>query len=223
MYSKKLKTGLPVEIQHDIFVCLSGIGYESALIAAKKLVALKVDALISWGVAGAINKSVNSGDIILANSIINQDNRYPISEDWLSRVSEHLRQSSDRVLSGDITSSSEICASTTDKLHLLQKTGALAVDMESAAIAETATANKLDFLVLRAISDNADTSIPEVVLKHTDNLGQPRIFKFVLCCILKPNQIRKISSLATGYKKGLTSLSRTAHDLKNQHFLYSDR
>ena len=58
LYSKKLKVGLPDEIQKDIFLCLSGIGYESALIAAKKLTALKVDALISWGVAGAIDKSV---------------------------------------------------------------------------------------------------------------------------------------------------------------------
>jgi adenosylhomocysteine nucleosidase len=221
LYRKKLKAGLPIEIQQDVFLCLSGIGHESALFAAKKLAALKVDALISWGVAGAIDKSVNSGDVILANSIINEGHRYSISKDWLSHVSEHL-QSTSRVCSGDIASSKEICASTTDKHHLLQKTGALAVDMESAAIAEAATANNLDLLVIRSISDNADTSIPEAVLKHTNNLGQPRIFNFMLSCILKPNQIREISALATGYKKGLASLSSIAQVLKDRHFLYSD-
>ncbi len=221
LYSKKLKAGLPIEIQQGVFLCLSGIGHESALFAAKKLTALKVDALISWGVAGAIDKSVNSGDVILASSIINETNRYSISEAWLNRVSKHL-QSLSMVSIGSIASSKEICASTADKHYLLQKTGALAVDMESNAIAEIATVNNLDFLVIRAISDNADTAIPEAVLKHTNNMGQPRIFNFMLSCITKPNQIREISSLARGYKKGLASLLEIADVLKDKHFLYSD-
>ncbi len=222
LYSEKLKVGLPIEIQQDVFLCLSGIGHESALHAAKKLVALKVDALISWGVAGAIDKSVNAGDVILASSIINEENRYSISEDWLSRISEHFIPSEPNIFNGDIASSKEICASITDKQHLLQKTKALAVDMESAAIAEIATANNLDLLVIRTISDDADTAIPEAILKHTNNLGQPRIFNFMLSCIMKPNQIREISSLASGYKKGLSSLSEIAEVLKDRHFLYSD-
>ncbi len=220
--SKKLKAGLPIEIQQDVFLCLSGIGHESALFAAKKLVALKVDALISWGVAGAIDNSLKSGDVILASSIINGENRYSVSEDWLSRVSEHFLPSEPNIFSGDIASCKEICASIADKQHLSQNTGALAVDMESAAIAETATENNLDLLVIRTISDDADTAIPEAILKHTNNLGQPRIFNFMLSCILKPKQIREISSLASGYKKGLASLSEIAQLLKDSHFLYSD-
>lgn len=222
LYSKKLKAGVPIEIQQDVFLCLSGIGHESALHAAKKLVTLKVDALISWGVAGAIEHSLNAGDVILAKSIINGESRYSISEDWLSRISEHFLPSEPNIFSGDIASSKEICASIKDKQHLLKKTEALAVDMESAAVAETATVNNLDLLVIRTISDNADTAIPEAILKHTNNLGQPRIFNFMLSCILKPNQIREIYSLASGYKKGLASLSEIAQVLKDRHFLYSD-
>jgi len=222
LYSKNLKAGLPVEIQKDIFICLSGMGHDSALIAAKKLVSLKVNALISWGVAGAIDDAVNSGDIIIAKSVINQSDRYLISANWLDRVSKHLLQSSAVVFNGEISSSREICASINDKSQLSQNTAALAVDMESAAIAETATANNLDFLVIRTISDNAQTSIPVAVVNHTNNLGQPRIFKFVLSCLSKPNQIREIVKLANGYKKALTSLSNIAHDLKKDHFLYSD-
>lgn len=94
--------------------------------------------------------------------------------------------------------------------------------MESAAIAEIATAHGLDFLVIRAISDKANTAIPEAVLNHTDNLGQPRILKFMLSCLLKPAQIKEIFVLAAGYKMGLKSLSGLAPDLKNKHFFYSD-
>ncbi len=220
LHRKKLKVGLPVEIQQDVFLCLSGIGYESALLAAKKLSSLKVGALVSWGVAGAIDRSVNSGDIVLANTIINENNRYSVSKGWLNRVSGQL-QSASLFATADITSSKNMCASIADKQHLLQKTGALAVDMESAAIAEIAAINNLDLLVIRAISDNADTAIPEAVLKHTNNLGQPRIFNFMRSCILKPGQIPEIASLATGYKKGLASLSSISQALKDSHFFYS--
>jgi len=222
LYSKKIKVGLPIEIQQDVFLCLSGIGHESALFAAKKLIALKVDALISWGVAGAIDASIKSGDVILASSVINRENHYSISEDWLSRVSEHFLPSEPNIFIGNIASSREICSSITEKQQLLEKTGALAVDMESAAISETAQTNNIDLLVIRTISDDADTAIPEAILKHTNNLGQPRIFNFMLSCILKPKQIREISLLAGGYKLGLASLSDIAQVLKDRHFLYSD-
>ena len=222
LYRKKLKVGLPVEIQKGIYLCLSGIGHEPALSASKKLLALKVDGLVSWGVAGAIDESLNSGELILPETIISNDKRYLISSDWLNRVTNFFQQSTYPSASGNIASSKEICASVTDKELLLKKTGALAVDMESAAIAEIATAHGLDFLVIRAISDKANTAIPEAVLNHTDNLGQPRILKFMLSCLLKPAQIKEIFVLAAGYKMGLKSLSGLAPDLKNKHFFYSD-
>lgn len=221
LYGKKLNVGLPIEIQKDIFLCLSGIGYDSAQIAAKKLLALKADALISWGVAGAIDSNVKSGDLILAKTIINENNRYAISVDWLARVSTHLQQSPFTVSIGDIASSTKICATTADKNALSKLTGAVAVDMESTAIAEVAAADKLDFLVIRTIADNANTAIPEAVLKHTDNLGQPKIFDFMLSCLLQPTQIKELSRLASGYKMGLKTLSVIAKDLKNEHFFHS--
>lgn len=222
LYSKKLNVALPIEIQKDIFLCLSGIGYNSAQIAAKKLLALKVDALISWGVAGAIDNTLDSGDLILAKSIINQDKQYLISPEWRERISAHLQQSSSRLITGDIASSESICATISDKNNLVNATGALAVDMESAAIAETALAHKLDWLVIRAVADNANTAIPEVVLEHTDNMGQPRIFKFVWSCLLKPSQIRELFNLARSYKISLKTLSNIAPELKKKHFFYSD-
>lgn len=219
--SKKLNVALPIEIQKDIFLCLSGIGFEAASHAAKKLLALRVDALVSWGVAGAIDTSLNSGDLILAESIINQDRSCKTSHDWLNRITEHLQQTPCNVLRGDIASSREICASATDKSRLLEKTGGLAVDMESAAIAETATTNKLDFLVIRSVADQAETNIPEAVIHHTNQLGQPRLARFIGSCISKPAQVRDIAILAKSYQLGLKTLTNIGPRLKNQHFFYS--
>jgi adenosylhomocysteine nucleosidase len=221
LHNKKLNVATPVEIHKDIFLCLSGIGYESAYKAANKLLALKVDALISWGVAGAIDDSLNPGDMILAESIISPDRSYKISNEWINNISNYFKQNSYDILSGDIVSSKEMCASTSDKKLLLQETAALAVDMESAAIAEAATINNLDFLAIRAIADNANTNIPEAVVKHTDNVGQPKLFSFISSCMLNPVQVRDIFILAKSYQSGLRTLTKIGPDLKDKHFFYS--
>lgn len=217
----KLHVGLPLEIHKNIFLCLSGIGHDAALVSAKKLATLKIDALISWGVAGAIDNSAKSGDLILPRSIINNDSHYNISENWLNNITTYFDNSQQKIISGNITSSNKICATTKDKSYLSETTGAVAVDMESAAVAEVATMNKLDFLVLRAISDNAETVIPEAVLNHTDQMGRPEIFSFILSCITKPKQIKEITKLASGFKQGLATLSANSDALKNSHFFYS--
>jgi adenosylhomocysteine nucleosidase len=220
LYNKKLNITSPIEIQKDIFLCLSGIGYESARHAANELLRFNIDGLISWGVAGAIDPSLNSGDLIVANTIISPDIMYSTSNEWKNKLSEYIQNKYGKVINADIASSREICASTSDKENLLHRTNALAVDMESAAIAETAKNNNLDFLAIRTIADQAHSSIPEAVLKHTDNLGNPKLLKFVLSCILKPGQIRDIIILAKNYNSALKNLSDIASDLKKQSFLY---
>lgn len=220
LHNKKLNILSPVEIQKDVFLCLSGIGYEAAANAAKKYLDFDVNGLISWGVAGATDSSLNSGDLIFAESVIAQNKTFQTSTAWKNKLLTYFQKSNIKVLSGDIASSREICASITDKNNLLHKTAAIAVDMESAAIAEIAMNHHLDFLVIRSIADKADTSIPEAVLNHTDHLGNPKILDFVLSCMLKPTQIREIAVLAKSYKMALKTLGSIAPDLKSQNFFY---
>jgi adenosylhomocysteine nucleosidase len=220
LYNKKMDIFSPVEIQKDIFLCLSGMGCESASIAARKCLDIEVNGLISWGVAGALNPALNSGDLVLAETIIDSDKTYQTSSDWLSKLVENLQETDITLINNRIVSNKEVCASVEDKNNLFKKTGAIAVDMESTAIAEVAKNNELDFLVIRAIADEADTSIPDAVLKHTDNLGNPEIFKFLTSCMTKPMQINEIAVLAKSYKKALKTLSTIALELKKQHFFH---
>lgn len=218
---KKLDVGFPVEIQKDIFLCLSGMGYESAQRSTKQLLELNVDALISWGLAGSIDMSLKPGDLLLAGSVITNDRSWPTNLNWLSKIQMQSAQPLINSIRGDIASVSDICASILDKKNLSLKSGAIAVDMESAAIAELANTNNLDFLIIRAIADDADTSIPEAVLKHTNNLGQPEPLAFLFSCLKKPGQIKELLKLAKCYKQALNTLNLIAADLKKQHFLYT--
>lgn len=221
LYNKKLKLHTPVEIEKDQFLCLSGMGFNSAQHAAKELLALNIDALISWGVAGSIDKSLKSGDLLVAHLVITDDKSYSIRDDWVTRLETQFQASSIYSINGSIASIRNICASVEDKNKLCTTTGAIAVDMESAAIAERANANNIDFLVLRAIADEADTGIPEAVIKHTDHLGRPKLVPFIASCLKSPGQIKHLMLLAKGYRQALNTLKRVAPDLKKQHFLYN--
>jgi adenosylhomocysteine nucleosidase len=218
LYDKKLQVHTPVEIQDGIYLCLSGIGYDAASQAAEKLLDLNVTALISWGVAGALNTRLESGDLVIANSIISDDKSNQTTANWQKELLAFFTGKTQKALNADIYSSKQVCATIEDKKMLYEKTKAIAVDMESAAITETAMNNNLDFVVIRSIADKADMAIPEAVLNYTDNLGNPEILKFVGSCLSKPGQIKELLTLAKCYKKALKTLNDIAEALKKQHF-----
>ncbi len=219
LYDKKLEVHSPVEIQDGVYLCLSSIGYDAASQAAEKLLDLNINALISWGVAGALDPTLESGDLIIANSIISGDKNNPTTAKWQKELLAFFSGKVQKALNADIYSSSEVCATIEDKKILFGKTNTIAVDMESAAITDTAMKNNLDFVVIRSIADKNDMPIPEAVLKYTDSLGNPIILKFIGSCLSKPGQIRELLILARCYKKAIKTLNNIAEALKKQHFL----
>ncbi len=220
LQSKKIKFSEPFEIEKNIFLCVSGVGYQSSLHATKKLIELNVDGLISWGIAGGICKSIHSGDLILAKAVTNQEKSYKTSNKWCRKIENYFHNSLCKILSGDIVSTKKICATSIEKTKLFKETGALAIDMESFAMAEIAETNNLDFIIIRAIADDANLNLPEAVIENIDNFGRLKIVKFIISCLLRPTQINKIILLAKNYRKALKSLKNISIELKKENFLY---
>ncbi len=204
-----------------MLLCLSGIGHDRALHAAALLIKQGAEALVSWGVAGGLNEGLHSGDIIIADKIISNDNEYPCSAHWQEQCLIHLSSDSYRIVSSSIYSDEIICSSPRDKVKLHQQSGADAVDMESAAIAGLAKEMELDFIAIRTICDEAIAAIPAAVIKHTDHLGKPKPISFVLSCIFNPAQIPSLLILARAFKKAINTMKLIAPDLKDRHFLYN--
>jgi len=219
-HTMKINLKSPFEIKRSIFLCISGIGYKSSLNAAKELINLNVDAIISWGIAGATCDLVNTGDIILAKSVKNHKNIYSTSVKWRKKIIDHFKDSSINILSEDIVSAEEICNTPIKKMELFKKTKAVAIDMESVAIAEVSMKNNLDFIAIRAIADNATLNIPDVVVKNIDNYGHIKMMKLIASCMLYPSQINQIFLLAKSYKKALKSLENFSVELKKENFFY---
>tara|TARA_B100000953_G_scaffold280729_1_gene257712 strand:+ start:579 stop:1295 length:717 start_codon:yes stop_codon:yes gene_type:complete len=218
--AKKINFKSPIEIERNIFLCISGIGYKSSLYAANELIKLNVDALISWGIAGATCDLVNTGDLILAKAVKRHKNIYKTSNEWCKKIIYHFQGSSLKILNEDIVSTEEICSTPVKKMNLFKKTKASVVDMESAAMAEVAMTNNLDFIIVRAIADNAILNIPDVVIKNIDNYGRIKIIKLMTSCMFRPSQINQIFLLAKSYKKALKSLEIFSIELKKENFFY---
>ena len=154
----------------SIWLIKSGIGKVNGALAAASACRLGADLVISTGVAGGLDASLSQGDIVLADKCCYYDvwcgepNElgqvqglplyYPTAE---KLVVEILRQAKTdfHFLTG-LTVTGDKFLTDENKLREIKQNynGALAVDMESAAIAQACYLhNKRPYLSLRLISD----------------------------------------------------------------------
>ena len=156
----------------DSLLSVSGIGGDNAARAARELVAAGVGALLSWGVAGALDPALGPGAVLLpaevlcypaANGALSLQ-RFATCDSWRERVAAALQPHAP-VSAGALLSSALPVAAAALKATLFHDTGALAVDMESAAVAQVAAEHALPFITLRVILDSASVSLPESVMR----------------------------------------------------------
>jgi adenosylhomocysteine nucleosidase len=131
----------------DVTVVCSGIGAEAARRATEAVIReVSPVRVISVGFAGALDASLHVGQVLEPRSVIN--------------AADGARTD---VGSGEgILVSSATVAGTEQKRRLRKAYGATAVDMEAAAVAQGAQARGVEFGALKAISDAADFSLPEM-------------------------------------------------------------
>ncbi|MGB6993424.1 MAG: hypothetical protein WBG00_09380, partial [Thermoanaerobaculia bacterium] len=119
----------------------------------------EVDALIVVGVAGGLDPGLQAGAVVVASAVHNGTG--PVGEpdrEWLSRA---LKK--EGTVEGAVVSSSGIAVDPMAKSRLrleLESEGPAVVDLESATYAREAVARNIPYLVLRAVSDTADETLP---------------------------------------------------------------
>ena len=147
----------------ELTVVRTGADPVKARREAERLVASGVVALISFGVAGGLDPRLRAGDLILADRVILPDGRaIDTDAEWLLRAQARLEQPRSRALVGAVAGSDQLLATPAEKRLLCERSGALAGDMESGAVAAVAAAAGLPFLVVRAVSDGATRVLPQV-------------------------------------------------------------
>ncbi|HUO03691.1 MAG TPA: hypothetical protein VMU16_00710 [Candidatus Binataceae bacterium] len=145
-----------------------GIGIHRARETAKRVLDLmpQPELIVGTGVAGALSAGLKPGDLVIADRIIAIESeggpaRAAVSTagDHLIEIGGSLKRAGIAYSTGGLLTSHRVLATGAEKRRAKEITGAIAVDMEAAAIADEAAARSIPFAVIRAVLDEVDEEV----------------------------------------------------------------
>ena len=208
--SKKIDKGRCFFITDKLLVVYSGSGHVNAKSASELLVAKGANRLISWGCAAALSESLKPGDLILADELIDAGNVVmAASADWLAYAKNSLAKFV-VIQSGRLAESTSIVSSSKEKKQLHAITGAIALDMESVAVARVAKQHTLPFLIIRVIADPVNMNLPRAINYSLNDQGEMVLRKLLLFLFLHPAELPGLIKLGLHFnaaKKTLKSIA----------------
>ena len=186
-------------------LALSGIGRAAAAAAAQALVDAGASALMSFGMAGGLDPALKPGSVVIPCELLSADGaRYAACRSWRERVAAAVSPLC-AVSEGNLLTSTQAIDTPADKAEALRRTGAAAVDMESAAVAEVAAKHHLPFIAVRVIVDTAADFLPRAVVAAS-RAGRVRFARLIGGLILAPREIGGLLRLAKRYRIAMRSL-----------------
>lgn len=145
----------------SIVIAESGPGMQRAAHAAEALIdAYRPEWVISSGFAGGLQEALRARDFLLADEVVNLEGKQ------LSlglQVSKEALEATPGVHVGRLLSADRIIRSPEEKRELGEKHHALAVDMETFAVAEVCKRRRTRCLSVRIISDGVDDALPKEI------------------------------------------------------------
>ncbi len=158
----------------------NGIGQRLAVQAVERVIEYApVDAFVSTGYCGALDPALAPLSVLAADEVSTMDGfrRYPAQRLPLPDLATGLMLTADHIVS-----------SPAEKAALRVRTGAVAVDMESAAVAEAASRAGKPFYCVRIVSDAADEGFGIDLNRARDTEGRLKPWKVVREALKKPAQ-----------------------------------
>jgi adenosylhomocysteine nucleosidase len=144
-----------------VHVICSGDGRDlpgklTAAIASARKRGQGLPGIVSFGVAGGLAPQLASGACVVGTHVVSGSRRLPTHRQW----SEKLAQTIPGAISGGLVGVSAPVAHPSAKRELFDKTGAIAVDMESHIVASVGLAEDVPFAAIRVITDPAQRALP---------------------------------------------------------------
>ena len=178
-------------------VVAGGIGARIARLASQAIVNVyQPNLLISCGIAGSVSSNIRVAEVVQPQEILD-----------LETNCRYRAAGSD----GLLLSASSILPTDT-KRSLAAKHGAIAVDMEAAAVAAVASANHIPVFAIKAISDDLDSHLPPLN-RFIRADGSFATGAFLRHIALRPSEWRPTMSLARNTRLAIAALEIALRDL----------
>lgn len=205
----RLRLGAIEDLGGGVRRHVCGMGLEAAAAAAATLAQSGVAALAMFGVAGGLDPALASGALLVAAAVVDAGGEhYSCDEAWRARLARRL--GSVPISDGVLLTVSAPLLSPADKAAARQRSGAAAVDMESAAVAAVARREGLPFLALRAIADGAADSLPAALAAAVDSWGRPKALGVAGALLARPRLIARLPHLASTMNLATRTLRQVA-------------
>jgi adenosylhomocysteine nucleosidase len=194
--------GEPVRINAHACAILTGMGAARAGSGAKRLLTYGADALLCWGTAAALVDGLSPGAMLVPDRLVGEDSVIRNADlRWSASLRTRLSAAN-----GSLVDPGHILASEQEKRELRRRTGAVAADMESAAVAQVAHRAGVPFAAVRAISDAPTTPLPARILAAVDPVGRLPPHALLHEVVLRPTAWPGLIRLGLGFARARTSL-----------------
>lgn len=164
-------------------------------------------AILSFGLCGGLALHLQPGDLVVASQVIAGTDRYEADANWAEAIASALGRSI-RVHRGALAGNDSVVTEISGKANLHRATQALAVDMESHVAADYARRQHLPFAVIRAVSDPAHRSLPEVAHRALRPDGSVDLKAVMGGVMRKPGQIPGLIAAGKDSGRAFASLRR---------------
>jgi len=176
---------------------------------ARRLLREGAGVLVSFGIAGGLDPKLAPGDLVLAERITSPDGDTVAADPGLHAAWAAAAEAAGlHHVGGSLLESARILASVAEKRAAHRSSGALAVDMESRAVAGVAAEAVVPFIAVRAIADPAGRPLPRSVIGSIGPDGRPRVGRVLLRVCLRPWETPALLQLRRDTDAALGSLRR---------------
>jgi adenosylhomocysteine nucleosidase len=206
----RLEAGASATLSGNGRLRLSGLGSHNARGAAIELADRGVTALLSWGSAGGLDPGLTPGTLLLPKYVLTaQGQRFEATATWRAKLHE-LTSRHLEIHTGAIVQSLHPVTTAQQKQALFACTGGVAVDTESAAIAEVAASRGLLFVAVRAVLDPATRGLPQSAVAAVDSSGRLLVKHLVRGLLRRPGDLPGVLRLWSDLRLACGTLATVA-------------